>query len=102
MHEDYVTEDNKDFFKEVVKDRYIDGRTGDCKELLTNSVEWHPNLKRTGVIAKKIGIYPLWLKNGKKISTTLLQVRIFQLIFNKTIVDNYVCTFELKLCSDMN
>lgn len=26
------------------------------------------------MIARKIGIYPLWLKNGKKISTTLLQI----------------------------
>lgn len=46
------------------------------KELVTNNVPWKPNLQRTGVIAKKIGIYPLWLKNGTKIQTTLLQVGI--------------------------
>ncbi|XP_071036392.1 large ribosomal subunit protein uL3m isoform X2 [Parasteatoda tepidariorum] len=29
---------------------------------------------RTGVIARKIGIYPLWTKSGQRIMTTLLQV----------------------------
>lgn len=37
-------------------------------------MEWTPKLQRTGLIARKIGVYPLWLKNGKKISTTLLQI----------------------------
>lgn len=31
-------------------------------------------MQRTGLIARKIGVYPLWLKDGKKITTTLLQV----------------------------
>jgi len=46
------------------------------------TAEWRPGLRRTGVIAKKIGIYPLWDKNGKKISTTLLQI-----------VDNHVIKY---------
>lgn len=46
------------------------------------TAEWKPNLRRTGVIARKIGIYPMWLNNGKKISTTLLQV-----------VDNHVIKY---------
>lgn len=45
-------------------------------------MEWQKNFRRTGVIARKIGIYPMWLKNGKKISTTLLQV-----------VDNHVIKY---------
>nr|CAI5859445.1 unnamed protein product [Callosobruchus analis] len=36
-------------------------------------IEWTQSLQRTGVTARKIGIYPLWFKDGKKI-TTLLQV----------------------------
>lgn len=43
------------------------------KELITQS-EWKPNLQRTGVIARKIGVYPLWLNNGRRITTTLLQI----------------------------
>lgn len=40
----------------------------------SGSVEWTPKLRRTGAIAKKIGVVPLWLKDGTKIQTTLLQV----------------------------
>lgn len=29
---------------------------------------------RSGLIARKLGHYPLWLKNGKRIDTTILQV----------------------------
>lgn len=45
--------------------------------------KWRPGLRRTGLIAKKIGVYPLWLKNGKKVSSTLFQVNRIALIFNK-------------------
>lgn len=38
------------------------------------SLEWTPGVRRTGVIARKIGQYPLWKKDGTKIRTTLLQV----------------------------
>lgn len=36
--------------------------------------EWQPGVRRTGVIARKIGVVPLWLNNGKRIITTMLQV----------------------------
>lgn len=45
-------------------------------------VEWNKGLRRTGVIARKIGVYPLWTKAGKKITTTLLQI-----------VDNHVIKY---------
>ncbi|GBP87001.1 39S ribosomal protein L3, mitochondrial [Eumeta japonica] len=38
------------------------------------NAEWNPRTRRVGVIARKIGNYPIWLKNGKKVQTTLLQV----------------------------
>lgn len=44
--------------------------------------EWTKYMRRTGVIARKIGVYPLWTKTGKKISTTLLQI-----------VDNHVIRY---------
>ncbi|CAH1954111.1 unnamed protein product [Acanthoscelides obtectus] len=65
-----ITHENQDFLKEVVQDRFHDEV---AHEEITQ-VEWTPNLQRTGVIARKIGVYPLWFKDGKQIKTTLLQV----------------------------
>jgi len=44
------------------------------KEASANEAVWNPGLRRCGVIARKIGQYPLWLKNGERIRTTLLQI----------------------------
>lgn len=43
---------------------------------IVESGKWHPYIKRCGLIAKKIGIYPMWTKEGKWTLTTLLQVSI--------------------------
>lgn len=77
VHDDYVTPENKEFLKEVVQDQFAlaGSQTPLLNELATNSAQWQPGLRRTGVIARKIGIYPIWLKDGTKITTTLLQVR---------------------------
>ena len=43
--------------------------------------EWVPGTKRCGLIARKIGQYPMWKNNGEIIWTTLLQVKLkFQLL----------------------
>jgi large subunit ribosomal protein L3 len=47
-----------------------------------NPVEWRPGMRRTGLIGKKLGHYPLWTKEGKKITTTVLQI-----------VDNHVIKY---------
>lgn len=39
-----------------------------------NLGEWKLGTRRTGVIAKKIGVVPMWKKDGKQILTTMLQV----------------------------
>ncbi|XP_050306937.1 39S ribosomal protein L3, mitochondrial [Anthonomus grandis grandis] len=70
--EDEVTPENKGFLREVVKDKIIECTSKTVQVPAT--IPWTPQMQRTGVIAKKIGIYPLWFKNGKKIQTTLLQV----------------------------
>lgn len=35
---------------------------------------WRSGLIRTGLIGKKLGHLPLWLKNGKRIDTTVIQI----------------------------
>jgi len=60
----------------MVKDRFAMSKSSPLKlETIEPVVEWKKGMQRTGLIAKKIGIYPLWLKNGRKVSSTLFQVK---------------------------
>jgi large subunit ribosomal protein L3 len=36
---------------------------------------WEPGSRRCGLLAVKIGVQPLWLKNGKQLLTTMLQIQ---------------------------
>ncbi|XP_017786036.1 PREDICTED: 39S ribosomal protein L3, mitochondrial [Nicrophorus vespilloides] len=75
VHNDEITTDNQEFVKEVVQDKYSNKDESPLlSEIAANAAEWQPTFKRTGVIARKIGIYPIWMKDGTKMTTTLLQV----------------------------
>ncbi|XP_032678492.1 39S ribosomal protein L3, mitochondrial [Odontomachus brunneus] len=81
LYKEQLTEDNKEFLQEIVQDKYGLPHVElgmNLSPLKLNPVEpiteWKPGMRRTGVIAKKIGVYPLWLKNGKKVTSTLLQI----------------------------
>lgn len=77
ISEDGLTSENKAFIQEVIQDKLCSQPvlhsplTG-----VTNEPEatWNLRTRRTGLIARKIGNYPMWLKNGTKVQTTLLQV----------------------------
>lgn len=81
-----LTGDNRAFIKEAVHDKFgmpavIHGiSTYDVRSPLREdsvecvNVEWNPRLQRTGLIARKLGNYPMWLDNGKSVLSTLLQV----------------------------
>ncbi|EFN76611.1 39S ribosomal protein L3, mitochondrial [Harpegnathos saltator] len=80
-YEEQLTEDNKEFLQEVIQDKYGLPHADlgmNLSPLKLDPIEpitkWKPGLKRTGLIAKKIGVYPLWLKDGTKVYSTLLQV----------------------------
>lgn len=85
MHREYLTPENKEFIQEIIDDRYPrpDIGLGTPKSESPLKVEpiepttenWVRGKRRTGILAKKIGVYPMWTKEGKKISTTLLQVK---------------------------
>lgn len=87
MRDNFVTPDNKKFVMEVVADNYNIPTTPRRIDhafnikpvplVITKQVEnasWCRSDRRTGVIARKIGLYPLWTKSGEKIQTTLLQL----------------------------
>jgi len=82
-----LTEDNRTFVKEAVHDKFgmpavihgistYDIRRSPLSEntVECESIQWNPKLQRTGLIARKLGNYPMWLNNGKSVLTTLLQV----------------------------
>ncbi|CRL07730.1 CLUMA_CG020684, isoform A [Clunio marinus] len=88
-----LTPENKKFMEEITHEKY--GKPVIRKGFLTfeNSssllksehlapVEWRQGLRRTGLIGRKIGHYPLWLKNGERIDTTVIQI-----------ADNYVVKY---------
>ena len=48
--------------------------------ILTNDVHWpiykyKPGSRRTGMLMRKLGVQPLWLRDGKRVITTLFQGR---------------------------
>ncbi|XP_003702622.2 mitochondrial ribosomal protein L3 isoform X1 [Megachile rotundata] len=73
-----LTQENKEFISDVV----ISTKgllnppinTPLNATLIPTATEWTANSKRTGLIGKKLGSYPMWLKNGKRIISTLIQI----------------------------
>lgn len=81
MTNDYLTQENKQFVEEVMKDKMK--VQAELESPLANNgdqsiQQWAPTTRRVGVIARKIGNYPIWSKDGKKMLATLLQVVIYQ------------------------
>lgn len=90
-YEEHLTPENKSFIKEVIHDKYgppavIGGvTTYQQSPLKLQPMErgsWFPGGRRTGVIARKIGIYPMWLKDGTRVLTTLLHVSFIHQLFH--------------------
>ncbi|XP_045785966.1 39S ribosomal protein L3, mitochondrial [Maniola jurtina] len=85
MSEDLLTQENRDFIEEVRQDK-LNLQTAlesPLAKIETQEVaQWDTATRRSGLIARKIGNYPLWSKDGKKFQTTLLQV-----------VDNHVIKY---------
>jgi len=91
-HDQELTKENEAFVNQVILQKYgpayqADSLTGSpwmspLKELNHERKEWTPGSIRVGVIAKKIGVHPMWDVNGKRFLATLLQV-----------VDNHVIKY---------
>ncbi|XP_042230659.1 39S ribosomal protein L3, mitochondrial-like isoform X2 [Homarus americanus] len=70
MYPEELTPENESYVSEVIADQYSSPLKSDPWE----RGAWHEKSIRCGVIARKIGIYPMWTKNGTRLLTTLLQV----------------------------
>jgi large subunit ribosomal protein L3 len=85
-YEEHLTPENKSFIRDVVHDKYgppaiIGGvstyQQSPLKVQPMDRGSWFPGCRRSGLIARKIGIYPMWLKDGTKVITTLLHVSFY-------------------------
>ena len=84
-----MSKDNKAFLQEYQADKY----SGPLKAELApwNRGAWEMWTRRCGVLGVKIGVQPLWLKDGRQIMTTLLHV-----------VDNHVVKFTPRADYDQS
>ncbi|XP_054002130.1 39S ribosomal protein L3, mitochondrial isoform X1 [Hylaeus anthracinus] len=71
-----LTSQNKEFLSEFIASNrgLLNSTSPLCSDIIEISKEWTPKSQRTGLIGKKIGIYPMWLKNGQKVLSTLIQI----------------------------
>ncbi|GIX68550.1 39S ribosomal protein L3, mitochondrial [Caerostris darwini] len=82
--DDKLTKGNQNFLQEVINEKFLKpGESPLREEIRKDRATWTPESMRAGVIARKIGMYPLFTKTGEKIYTTLLQV-----------VDNHVIRYN--------
>ncbi|XP_034251747.1 39S ribosomal protein L3, mitochondrial [Thrips palmi] len=87
-----LTAENKEFIQETIAKEFgpptvVSGvqTYGSPVKNVTKvePVEWFPGIRRTSTIARKIGIQPMWLKDGTRVMCTLLQI-----------VDNHVVKYN--------
>ncbi|XP_026282577.1 39S ribosomal protein L3, mitochondrial [Frankliniella occidentalis] len=87
-----LTAENKEFIRETISQDFgppivahgvktYDSPLKNIEKI--EPVQWFPGIRRTSTIAKKIGIQPLWLNDGTRVMTTLLQI-----------VDNHVIKYN--------
>ncbi|CAL8086839.1 unnamed protein product [Orchesella dallaii] len=106
-----LTADNQAFLNKVVYDKYgpahFDWRAENTgmpfisplKQIIYERGEWEPRSIRTGVIGRKIGIHPMWDKDGNRMLTTLVQVtdnHVLKYIPPETVEKNYGPRFKRK------
>lgn len=69
-----VTGENKEFLKDLLEEKYKGPLKKEIAPFNNSEGVWKPWSRRCGVLGVKIGVQPLWLKNGGKILTTMLHV----------------------------
>lgn len=90
-----LTPENKKFVRDTVIQEFgpptvISGvQTYDSPLKNITKVEptqWFPGIRRTSTIARKIGVQPMWLKDGTRIMTTMLHVSLLILLSSRFLV----------------
>ncbi|KOC64548.1 39S ribosomal protein L3, mitochondrial [Habropoda laboriosa] len=74
LYDEVLTPENKEFISEYVASNDGLHNKSPLNAELIPTTPWTPKSKRTGLIGKKIGVYPMWLKNGTRVLATLIQI----------------------------
>lgn len=81
-HFTYVSDENKDFIKDAVKEHYKT-LSSPLRDEPWPRNKWTADTRRTGVLGVKIGVVPQWKKDGTKMLCQLIQI-----------VDNHVIRYS--------
>ncbi|XP_031843504.1 mitochondrial ribosomal protein L3 [Nomia melanderi] len=73
LYNEDLTRENKEFISGVIATNLVQNSMLKS-EIIKSETEWTRTSMRTGLIGKKIGVYPMWLKNGKRVLSTLIQI----------------------------
>jgi hypothetical protein len=84
-HDEELSRDNREFLSQVVLEQYGPPYQEEAlssppwvvsplKGVTCPRGEYKEGSQRTGLIAKKIGVHPMWEKNGERFLATLVQV----------------------------
>ena len=75
-YDENLTPDNEEFVKNFIKSKYSlpDGSSPLKQEPWNLNEEYTETTQRTGVLARKLGTCNQWLKTGKRVICTVLQV----------------------------
>ncbi|XP_018495153.1 39S ribosomal protein L3, mitochondrial [Galendromus occidentalis] len=74
MSEDLLTEKNQVFLQQVAERIYLAPGESPLNEEPWPIGTYQEGSRRTGIIAKKIGVVPMWLKSGKRVLASMLHV----------------------------
>lgn len=76
--DEHLSEENASFVKQLVSDEdkaQLASKLSPLKDEPWPIHPWEPGSSRVGLIAVKLGMMPLWTKDGRKHAVTLLQVQ---------------------------
>ncbi|GAB1294604.1 39S ribosomal protein L3, mitochondrial [Apodemus speciosus] len=76
--DEHLSEENVSFVKQLVSDEnkaQLTSKLNPLKDEPWPLHPWEPGSSRVGLIALKLGMIPLWTKDGQKHAVTLLQVQ---------------------------
>ncbi|KAL8165481.1 UNVERIFIED_CONTAM: 54S ribosomal protein L3, partial [Gekko kuhli] len=75
--DEHLSEENAKFLKKITTEEFKDqiaSKMCPLKDEPWPLHQWEPGSRRVGLVAVKLGMMPLWTKNGEKFPVTLLQV----------------------------